>query len=247
MTTKFFNKAALLAVTGLAAAAMLPASASAAETFNFASNGTNSSNTYGNVRTFTGTNGTKVEVTGYSLSGTTLASAYVGQYSNYGLGVTDTAENGSSPGHTIDNSGRVDFLILQFDKAVNVSQLGFTAWGDTDLSYAVGTTNTPFSGTLSFANWAAVDAAFNPFTASNGSSMNSSSSFTRAINGAVSGNLFFVSAALVNPDGYADYVKLKTLTETPAVPEPATWAMMIGGLGIVGMSMRRRKTAVSFA
>jgi len=32
-----------------------------------------------------------------------------------------------------------------------------------------------------------------------------------------------------------------------AVPEPATWAMMIMGLGIVGASMRRRRTTVSFA
>ena len=32
-----------------------------------------------------------------------------------------------------------------------------------------------------------------------------------------------------------------------AVPEPATWAMMIGGLALVGLQMRRRKTAVSFA
>lgn len=34
-----------------------------------------------------------------------------------------------------------------------------------------------------------------------------------------------------------------------AVPEPATWAMMIAGLGVVGMAMRRRTTrnaAVSF-
>lgn len=31
------------------------------------------------------------------------------------------------------------------------------------------------------------------------------------------------------------------------VPEPASWAMMIGGLAIVGASMRRRKTVVSFA
>jgi fibro-slime domain-containing protein len=31
------------------------------------------------------------------------------------------------------------------------------------------------------------------------------------------------------------------------VPEPATWAMMIGGLGLVGVAMRRRKTSVSFA
>jgi hypothetical protein len=34
-----------------------------------------------------------------------------------------------------------------------------------------------------------------------------------------------------------------------AVPEPATWAMMIGGFGMVGSTMRyrRRKTTVSFA
>ena len=31
-----------------------------------------------------------------------------------------------------------------------------------------------------------------------------------------------------------------------AVPEPATWAMMILGLGLVGARMRRRRTSVSF-
>jgi hypothetical protein len=41
----------------------------------------------------------------------------------------------------------------------------------------------------------------------------------------------------------------KTGTPPPqqAVPEPATWAMMIGGLGLVGASMRRRATKVQFA
>jgi hypothetical protein len=34
---------------------------------------------------------------------------------------------------------------------------------------------------------------------------------------------------------------------TNPVPEPATWAMMIGGFGLVGASMRRRKVSVSFA
>jgi len=35
---------------------------------------------------------------------------------------------------------------------------------------------------------------------------------------------------------------------TPAVPEPATWAMMLAGFGTVGYAMRRRRNvAVSFA
>ncbi|OJY69508.1 MAG: hypothetical protein BGP16_06965 [Sphingobium sp. 66-54] len=33
----------------------------------------------------------------------------------------------------------------------------------------------------------------------------------------------------------------------PAVPEPATWAMMIGGLGLAGAALRRRATKVQFA
>ena len=33
----------------------------------------------------------------------------------------------------------------------------------------------------------------------------------------------------------------------PGVPEPGTWAMMIGGFAAIGSAMRRRKVAVSFA
>lgn len=34
---------------------------------------------------------------------------------------------------------------------------------------------------------------------------------------------------------------------TPAVPEPASWALMITGFGLVGAAMRRRATTVRFA
>jgi len=34
---------------------------------------------------------------------------------------------------------------------------------------------------------------------------------------------------------------------TSAVPEPATWAMMIMGFGVVGYAMRRRRTTVRFS
>ena len=38
------------------------------------------------------------------------------------------------------------------------------------------------------------------------------------------------------------------ITSGPAaVPEPATWAMMIGGFGLVGGAMRRRATRISYA
>lgn len=37
------------------------------------------------------------------------------------------------------------------------------------------------------------------------------------------------------------------LVTQAAVPEPATWAMMLGGMALIGSAMRRRKTAVSFA
>ena len=33
---------------------------------------------------------------------------------------------------------------------------------------------------------------------------------------------------------------------TAAVPEPASWAMMVGGFGLVGSALRRRKVTVSF-
>lgn len=37
------------------------------------------------------------------------------------------------------------------------------------------------------------------------------------------------------------------LAPATAVPEPASWAMLIAGLGVVGFAMRRRKGDVSFA
>ena len=44
---------------------------------------------------------------------------------------------------------------------------------------------------------------------------------------------------------------LEVLTITPrvdaAVPEPATWAMMIAGFGLTGAALRRRRTQVALA
>jgi hypothetical protein len=47
--------------------------------------------------------------------------------------------------------------------------------------------------------------------------------------------------------GDKDLSHLEFFGTMAPVPEPATWAMLVLGMGIVGASMRRRQTAVSFA
>jgi hypothetical protein len=46
-----------------------------------------------------------------------------------------------------------------------------------------------------------------------------------------------------NPDGdYDDFIVRATVT---GVPEPATWAMLIAGFGLVGFAARRRRETAS--
>nr|WP_231639094.1 PEPxxWA-CTERM sorting domain-containing protein [Sphingomonas profundi] len=57
----------------------------------------------------------------------------------------------------------------------------------------------------------------------------------------------FSSNNVLNSIGF-ESVADETITARPAigaVPEPATWAMMIGGFGMIGATMRRRKTRAS--
>ena len=67
------------------------------------------------------------------------------------------------------------------------------------------------------------------------------STFTANTNANYNLRFDFVSGATPAKDVLLDGVSIS------AVPEPSTWAMMIGGLGLVGVAMRRRKSTVSFA
>ncbi|WP_174274345.1 PEPxxWA-CTERM sorting domain-containing protein [Sphingomonas bacterium] len=56
--------------------------------------------------------------------------------------------------------------------------------------------------------------------------------------------VLFGNAYVENP-GYE--INTKFEVSAAAVPEPASWAMMVGGFGLMGAAMRRKKAAVSFA
>jgi hypothetical protein len=55
-----------------------------------------------------------------------------------------------------------------------------------------------------------------------------------------------LSTLFPNNPGYSHITFFDT--GAPALPEPATWAMLIGGFGAMGVALRRRpKVSVSFA
>lgn len=69
-----------------------------------------------------------------------------------------------------------------------------------------------------------------------------SSSFS-LVNGQ-SYTLRFAGLATSDSTAFIDNVSLN-VTPSAAVPEPASWAMLIGGFGLVGAAARRRQTAIT--
>lgn len=64
--------------------------------------------------------------------------------------------------------------------------------------------------------------------------------------GNVAANLKNVTSVTFSSLGYT-YNQLDNVQVSGAVPEPASWALMLGGFGLVGGAMRSRKRSVSFA
>jgi hypothetical protein len=54
-------------------------------------------------------------------------------------------------------------------------------------------------------------------------------------------DVLFGNGVIVNPGSLAIF----TLEYESVIPEPATWALMIVGFGMVGVAARRRKAAVA--
>lgn len=239
-----FAVASALAVTAIAPA-------HAAFVFNF--NGGNSSLTgpNGNSRIFSATdNGMTINVraSAWSINSNTVRNGYLGHYSS-GLGVTN--RNEGSSGHVADNNGSNDFILLQFDQAVDINSFRLNFIGqDSDIVAGVTDVNFAWNAAvpnLDNQNVAALNSLFPSLINYNGGNGGNNNSSTRAVNFANdTGNFWLVGPKFSgsNDSFKLGLVKASFVAPPPAIPEPGTWAMMIIGFGAIGSAMRsrRRKT-----
>jgi len=169
-------------------------------------------------------------------------------------------------GHTIDNKGSYDFVVFQFDQVVQFDSATLTAFNlgsnlSTDIDFSIGaaTTDLAWNSVLPLSAISALLTA--PYT-----NIHSNDISTKTIKSgttyeaefdSLTGNLLFIGAGFDQQDskniknrndGFKlGALGLSTLPPPPAVPEPATWAMMIAGFGLVGAAMRRRRPAATHA
>lgn len=215
---------------------------------------TGATGSYVGSKTYTGSDGTQVKVTPFSINASgNIVGGQLGLWSN-GLGIQNSSGDDS---HTVDNSGWKDFLLLSFSSFVELGNATFTTnynynngnccVGDTDATVGRATpTGFAWNGDLSglIGQNASVLNSMGLYL-SNSSSTNSTQ--TRDINPSdLGGTLWLVGAAFDNRDGKIDGFKFKSVHYTratpppPPIPEPSVWVTMILGFGILGGTMRRR-------
>lgn len=253
-----FMRLKSLAILSASALALVTAPAANAATFFFDLVGNSSlSGTFGNARTFSATTAGKtinVRATAWSVQSNVVRSSFLGAYGN-GLGVTNRGEgNGANNTHTVDNDGRADFILFQFDKPVEFLSGRFTAYQlcsgctiDTDASIDFGTTATAWSSGLSLDN-TNVSVVNGILNGAGYEALGGSSSGIRDLQpgaaGQKVGNIWMVASSLINKDGRKDSFKFDDLSVSyiDPLPEPGSWALMLGGFGMVGFALRRRRT-----
>lgn len=203
-------------------------------------------NLYNNTVTGSVPAGLTMAKSGWSLNTLTsnFATATLVAYSG-GIGETSVGEATTSPQHTVDNSGKFEFVLFSFSKAVDINSAYLSAFGDTDITFWTSASEiTSLTGkTLSTLN----TLGFGTGTENNGST----SSRTAALSGTNVRSLLL--GASTTRYSTADYVKIKNLVITPGtvppppppngVPEPSTFGLLGASLVGLGCYARRRRQA----
>ena len=245
------NKLVLAATTALVAIG-IGASANAANLIN-----------NGSFESFTTAADGSMTPLGYTVSTTPVGSGQVvsppvvqtyGTSGNYPTGPHGPAVPTDTFGPSALNSdtAATHYLYLSSDSSIETVGQGVTLAANTTYAFgfdyflpAAGSTN-PNDATLTgqFAIGDMVAFATTPILASTLSTGTWYQTVGYATTGAsVSGNvrLSFSSSGFPAKDFAVDRVFLT------AVPEPASWAMMVGGFGLMGAALRRKKAAALFA
>lgn len=200
----------------------------------------------GNVRSYTAeADGTQVNVKaqGWTVINGNIQQAFLGAYSGGGLGVTSSLEgSGSGYRHTLGNGTSIDFITFQFDQLVTLDKMFLAAYGDTDAALFFDTTG------LSQLAWngASMTDILKGMSGGLLSNGTNGSAWRSVGAGDSAGDLWIISAGNFT-DSYVDQFKVKGLSfniaQQAAVPEPATWLMLLLGFFGIGGVLRRRQEA----
>jgi hypothetical protein len=157
--------------------------------------------------------------------------------STSGTGMGGSQESGTGAQHSVDNNadGRIDFVLLKFSTAVDLTSVYLTVW-DVGTSGDVDGDATVFyrHGATAPANGGDAEAYLSQFTSID---LPGSASGSRNVPGVTFSDTWLVAAAAnsYTNDGF----KLKSVSF--AVPEPSTWLFMIIGFGGLGTMLRRQR------
>ena len=199
-----------------------------------------------------------VKVTGWTDFGSFgINRSAVGSFGADGLGITNTIESGANGSHQADSYFGTDFFILQFDQAVSLTSAVFNTFDlygsapDNNALIRWGTISNAWNSDLPLTGYSgsALAKAFTGSAISYGNGSDGSRSL--ALGSTAIGNVWMISTMSPDAPKIFDAFKLAgvNVSTIAAVPEPATWAMMLVGFAMVGAAARyrRRSTAAVYA